>query len=108
MNHLTYKQSIRKFGGIRKMRSELDSIEKKLDGVKIFAEHQFNEEEPDDLRQDWLNIIFEYDRSDKGYGSFAKAKDDVESALYRKGLYLVYECNGDGDGILMSYRVKTY
>lgn len=108
MNHTTYKAAIRKFGGIRKMRSEFKKIENALKGVKIFAEHQFNEEEPDDLNQDWLNIIFEYDRTDGGEGSFLKAKDDVETVLYKNGLYLVYECNGDGDGIIMSYRVKSY
>ena len=108
MNHLTYKAAIRKCGGVKKLRSELDGIENALKGVKIFACHQFNEEEPEDLTQDWLNIIFEYDRTDEGHGSFVKAEDDVETLMYKKGLYIIYECNGDGYGIIMSYRVKSY
>lgn len=107
MNHLTYKQAVRKFGGVEKLRHKLRRIENALVGVKIFAEHQFNEEEPDDTMQDWLNIIFEYDRTDEGQAAFEKAEDDVETTLYKRGLCLVYECNGDGDGIIMSYRVKS-
>jgi hypothetical protein len=108
-NHFTYKQSVRKFGGIKKMRSEFDAIAKK-NGIEIFVEHQFNEEEPEDENQDWANILFYYHAESKAaHAGFVKAKDDVESALYRKGLYLVYECNGDGDNrIVMSYRVKSY
>jgi hypothetical protein len=106
-NHFTYKQSVRKFGGIKKLRSELKEIENALKGVKIFAEHQFNEEEPEDMTQDWLNIIIEY--KPVVYGNFNKALDDVIAALYKVGLFLCYECNGDGNGtIIMSYRVKSY
>ena len=108
MNHTTYKAAIRKCGGVKKLRSELKKIEDALKGVKIFAEHQFNEEEPEDMMQDWLNILFEYDRTDEGNAAFVKAEDDVENLMYKNGLYLIYECNGDGDGIIMSYRVKSY
>lgn len=105
-NRLTYAQAIRRFGGIRKMRSVLDSIGNPLD-IRIFAEHQFNEEEPEDKNQDWLNILFEY--KPVVDGNFTKALDDVTTAFYKAGLFLSYECNGDGNGtIIMSYRVNSY
>lgn len=107
MNHTTYKAAIRKCGGVKKLRSEFKKIENALKGVKIFACHQFNEEEPEDMTQDWLNIIIEY--NPVVYGNFSKALDDVIAALYKVGLFLCYECNGDGnETIIMSYRVKSY
>jgi hypothetical protein len=108
MNHTTYKAATRKCGGVKKLRSELKEIESALKGVKIFAEHHFNEEEPEDMAQDWLNILFEYRGTDEGHAAFEKAENDVGNLLHKDGLYLVYECNGDGDGIIMSYRVKSY
>lgn len=89
------------------MRAEFAAIAAKHAGVRIFTEHQYNEEEEEDETQDWMNILFFYDATTKkAHAAFLKAKDEVAEALYAKGLDFEYECNGDADGeIIMSYRV---
>ena len=99
--HLTYKQAIRKFGGVRKMRSLFDKIAKK-NGIRIAVVHQFNEEESEDMSQDWANLLFFYGFTE----GFIKAGERIEKELRKKGLDYEYECSGDGDGeVIMSYRI---
>ena len=103
--HLTYKQVIRKFGGVRKMRSLFDKIAKR-NGIRIAVVHQFNEEESKDMSQDWANLLFFYGFTEKNRKGFTKAAERIETELRKKGMDYEYECNGDGDGeIIMSYRI---
>lgn len=103
--HLTYKQAIRKFGGVRKMRTLFDKIAKK-NGIRIFVEHQFNEEESEDMSQDWANLLFFCGFSEESHKGFIKAGERIETELRKRGLDYEYECSGDGDGeIIKSYRI---
>ena len=103
--HLTYKQAVGKFGGVRKMRSLFNKIAKK-NGIRVAVAHQFNEEESGDMTQDWANLLFFYGFTEKDHKGFVKAGERIERELHKKGLDYEYECNGDGDGeIIMSYKI---
>ena len=90
--------AIKRIGGLRKAKSFAKTVADKY-GVKIDICRHGNEEEPGD---NFLNVLFEYEN----YRKFCVAYDKMEEWLNAYGLHLTYECCGDGDGIIESYRIR--
>ena len=90
--------AIKRIGGLRKAKSFAKAIADKY-GVKIDICRHVNEEEPGD---NFRNVLFEYEN----YRKFCVAYDKMEEWLNAYGLHLTYECCGDGDGIIESYRIR--
>lgn len=90
--------AIKRIGGLRKAKSFAKTVADKY-GVKIDVCRHVNEEEPGD---NFLNVLFEYEKYRKFYDAF----DKMEAWLNAYGLHLTYECYGDGDGTIESYRIR--
>ena len=92
--------AIKRISGLRKAKSFAKTVADKY-GVKIEVCRHVNEEEPGD---NFLNVLFEY-KCEK-YRKFYDAFDKMEAWLNAYGLHLTYECCGDGDEIIESYRIR--
>ena len=91
--------------GKQKFQSMLDRICKNHNVMRVEAGEMTDENE----KEFAAYVLFEYDSSVEkcgaAYRNFEEARLDVICFLQVFGLTLAYECNGDGDGILMSYRI---
>lgn len=108
---MTYRQAYKQYGNgeSKKGKREIDALAAKVMkkyGIKVSIVPQINEEEPED---NWLNALFEYKVTNDGTidqtKAFEDAFDEVAEEFCERGLILEYECSGDGDGIIESFRV---
>ena len=87
---------IKLIGGMAKANAFAETVANEC-GVKVC--HYIDEEKPD---YNFLYVRFEYEN----FRKFCVAYDKIEEWLKVYGLYLTYECCGDGDGIIESYRIR--
>lgn len=99
------KKVYKKLGGKQKFQSVLDRICKAHNLMQITASEICDEDE----KPYAANIVFEYSSATndypQAYRNFEEARMDVCYTLSLFGFTLNFECNGDGNGILMSYRI---
>lgn len=99
------KTVYKKLGGKRKFQSVLDRICKARNLIQITASEICDEND----KPYAANIVFEYPNTTnnylQAYHNFEEARVDVCHTLSLFGFTLNFECDGDGDGILMSYRI---
>ena len=106
---MKYKQACKEFGNGSTRKGELAIARlaakvAKKHGIGVAILPHINEEEPSD---NWLNAIFQYRVNGKvdQTNAFKDAFEEVSDAFWKHGLALSYECSGDADGIVESYRV---
>ena len=94
------KEAFKAFGGKAKADRMADNLSAKY-GILVEIAPHVNEEKPTD---NWMNVMFTYRTENEA--NFIKAFDELQEEFFKCDLEMEYECNGDGDGIRMSYRVR--
>jgi len=104
--HIGARQAVRRLGGRKKLARFAETVSK-AHGVKVDIAPHVNEENPADS---WLNVLIETPNELFNLAARSDARDaaidDVERFLAGRGMWIAWECGGDGEtGPISSYRV---